>query len=232
MTGRGAPEAQTEHRAGCDCEACEAYTLGIEEGKRLRTADAQPVRDPACTACGVYASDHVEKCGALVCRDAYDCERRRVAKRSASAKDKPLSKMARAWAALTPFRDGVDLIAAAHELDAMFDRVRRETIEELCSASVPPFGPRGDRLPLTHVACKDTEGHVWSLPKPFRHHHVLRVMHDHSARCAEDNHYSQGFLDSAGQYLHRKAAWVNADLHGQIKNGKIIGGVLTSEDLW
>jgi hypothetical protein len=88
------------------------------------------------------------------------------------------------------------------------------------------------RPPLTHVACKDRDGRIWSLPCPFRHHHVLKVMHDHGARCAEDNHYSQGFLDQDGRYLHRKAAFVNADLNKQIKNGKIIGGVLTSEDLW
>jgi hypothetical protein len=89
-----------------------------------------------------------------------------------------------------------------------------------------------ERPPLTHVACKDTEGRVWSLPRPFRHHHVLRVMHDHGAQCAEDNHFSQGFLDKSGRYLHRKAAFVSAHENGQIKNGKIIGGVLTSEDLW
>ena len=57
-------------------------------------------------------------------------------------------------------------------------------------------------------------------------------MHDHGAKCASDNHYSQGFLDEKGFYLHRKAALVNAELNGQLKNGKIIGGVLTSEDLW
>lgn len=89
-----------------------------------------------------------------------------------------------------------------------------------------------DRPPLTHVACRDTEGRIWSLPRPFRHHHVLRVMHDHGAACAEDNHLSQGFLDEGGRYLDRKAAHVSAELNGQIRNGRIIGGVLTSEDLW
>lgn len=89
-----------------------------------------------------------------------------------------------------------------------------------------------DRLPLVAVACKDTEGRVWALPKPHRHGDVLRVMHEHGAHQAPDNHYNQGFLDANGLYLHRKAASVNAELHNQIKNGQIIGGVLTSEDLW
>lgn len=42
----------------------------------------------------------------------------------------------------------------------------------------------------------------------------------------------QGFLDANGRYLNRKQALVNAELNGQLKNGKIIGGILTSEDLW
>jgi hypothetical protein len=43
---------------------------------------------------------------------------------------------------------------------------------------------------------------------------------------------SQGFLDADGKYLNRKDGEVRALATGQIKNGKIIGGVLTSEDLW
>lgn len=88
------------------------------------------------------------------------------------------------------------------------------------------------REPLTHVACRDTEGRVWSMPAPFRHHHVLRVMHDHGAKHAEGNHINQGFLDATGRYLNRLQARVSAAANGQIKNGDIIGGVLTSEDLW
>jgi hypothetical protein len=39
-------------------------------------------------------------------------------------------------------------------------------------------------------------------------------------------------LDDGSKYLTRKEAEAAATLTGQIKNGKIIGGVLTSEDLW
>lgn len=91
---------------------------------------------------------------------------------------------------------------------------------------------RAERPPLTHAACIDTEGRVWSLPRPFRHHHVLRVMHEHGAKQAEDNRDSQGFLDASGRYLRRPAALISAQMNGQLKNGRIISGVLTSEDLW
>lgn len=89
-----------------------------------------------------------------------------------------------------------------------------------------------DRPPLTHVACRDTEGRIWSLPRPFRHHDVLRVMREYGATEDEDNPFSQGFLDESGRYLHRKAAYLSAVANGQIKGGKLIGSVLTSEDLW
>lgn len=42
----------------------------------------------------------------------------------------------------------------------------------------------------------------------------------------------QGFLDDTGKYLTRQEAEVVARQCNQIKNGEIIGGELTSEDLW
>lgn len=110
------------------------------------------------------------------------------------------------------------------------DDLRRDV--ECIEAALDAVPTDVKRPPLTHVACRDTEDRIWALPRPFRHHHVLAVMRQHDAKCAEDNHVSQGFLDASGRYLHRKAAWVSAELNGQIKGGKIIGGVLTSEDLW
>lgn len=91
--------------------------------------------------------------------------------------------------------------------------------------------------PLTHVAIRVlvAEGEdlpsLWSLPKPYRHHHIFTVMSALNVRGSRD-HCEQGFLDSAGRFLTRKQALLNAQLHGQLKNGEIIGGVLTSEDLW
>lgn len=90
-----------------------------------------------------------------------------------------------------------------------------------------------DRLPLTHVALR-FQNKIWSLPKPYRHHHIIRVIMmldpdvDH-VDCSMDD---QGFLDSSGRFLNRKQAIINASELNQIKGGKLIGGILTSEDLW
>jgi hypothetical protein len=91
---------------------------------------------------------------------------------------------------------------------------------------------------ITHVAIR-FQGKVWSLPRPYRHHHIIRVIMyldgqfgDGELTAVDTHGNDQGFLDEAGQYLTRKEAEARATLTGQIKNGKIIGGVLTSEDLW
>jgi hypothetical protein len=89
------------------------------------------------------------------------------------------------------------------------------------------------RPPLTHVALRFRD-QIWSLPRPYRHHHIIRtiIRLDPDVDSVDCDIDDQGFLDASGRYLTRKQAEVNARAHGQIKNGKIIGGVLTSEDLW
>lgn len=91
---------------------------------------------------------------------------------------------------------------------------------------------------ITHVAIR-FQGKVWSLPRPYRHHHIIRVImyldgkFGNGNLTAVDTHGDdQGFLDDTGKYLTRREAEVVAQQCNQIKNGKIIGGVLTSEDLW
>lgn len=98
---------------------------------------------------------------------------------------------------------------------------------------------------LTHVAIRQS-GVVYSLPAPHRHHHILWILAkrrgNEGVPDVADEHLltetpdagmdSQGFLDADGQYLNRKDGEVRAAATGQIKNGRIIGGVLTSEDLW
>lgn len=86
------------------------------------------------------------------------------------------------------------------------------------------------REPLTHVAIM-FDGRMWSLPRPYRHHDIIRmIVWLNPDVTSVDGR--QGFLDARGRFLTRQMAAVNAELNNQIKNGKMIGSVLTSEDLW
>jgi hypothetical protein len=85
--------------------------------------------------------------------------------------------------------------------------------------------------PLTHVAII-FDRRLWSLPKPYRHHHILQVIRFLEPDNKEDKDGIQGFLDARGHFLTRLQAVENAEANNQIKGGKLIGSVLTSEDLW
>lgn len=77
------------------------------------------------------------------------------------------------------------------------------------------------------------DGKVFSLPPPFRHHHILNVvLPGLGVSWNDSDDRDQGFIDAHGRYLTRKQAFINAMLHEQVKGGKLIGNILTSEDLW
>lgn len=79
---------------------------------------------------------------------------------------------------------------------------------------------------ITHVAIQ-YEGKTYSLPKPNRHHHVIRIIGGISGPDV------QGFLDSDGKFLTREEAVTVALAAGQIKNTHAIrAGELFSEDIW
>lgn len=72
---------------------------------------------------------------------------------------------------------------------------------------------------------------TWSLPKPARHCDVIRVARSTTgATYADVCCHNQGFLTSTGRFVGRLEAEDVARRAGQVD--KLIGGVLTSEDLW
>lgn len=85
---------------------------------------------------------------------------------------------------------------------------------------------------ITHVAVR-FQGKVFSLPRPYRHHHIIRVICylDSDVDCVDAHGDDQGFLTDEGQYLTRNESEQHARACGQLTR-PIIGGVLTSEDLW
>lgn len=83
---------------------------------------------------------------------------------------------------------------------------------------------------ITHVAIK-YGSKVYSLPKPNRHHHIIRMI----GRMRGPN--TQGFLDDQGKFLDRRAAYKIAAANGQLDRsnhgpGAYQGDELFSEDLW
>lgn len=90
-----------------------------------------------------------------------------------------------------------------------------------------------DCIQITHVAMRFRDK-VWSLPRPYRHHNIIRLIIwlDPDVDAVDSRGDDQGFLDNRGRYLTRDQGLAVAKRNGQLRNGKIIGGVLTSEDLW
>lgn len=92
---------------------------------------------------------------------------------------------------------------------------------------------------ITHVAIKCTKDNsVWALPKPARHHHIIRAMFeaynpqykDGDLIIATDG--TQGFLIDGYKFVDRVTGKQHALATGQIKEGMGKHKELFSEDLW
>jgi hypothetical protein len=87
-------------------------------------------------------------------------------------------------------------------------------------------------MPITHVAIRFA-GKVWSLPRPHRHHHVIRLIVDSTGVSHVDAHdRDQGFLDQEGRYLDRVEALAVARGARQLRADVIVQDQLYSENLW
>lgn len=75
---------------------------------------------------------------------------------------------------------------------------------------------------------------VISVDRPGRHHNIIGTL-ARDARAATPigsrPKWEQGFTTEEGVFLNRHDAEEYARDHGQIE-GKLIGSILTSEDLW
>lgn len=84
------------------------------------------------------------------------------------------------------------------------------------------------------VAIKYANGITCSLPRPNRHHHIIRALAamgvDHPTPASS----VQGFVTDSGRFVDRREAGRIADATGQAKRtvGSRVGGDLYSEDLW
>ena len=82
---------------------------------------------------------------------------------------------------------------------------------------------------IRSVAIKDLDSDaVHSLPRPARHHDVIKWMRDRNVRCGK-----QGFINNNGNFVDRETAFKIATESGQILDlNNTRGKTLFSEDLW
>jgi hypothetical protein len=86
---------------------------------------------------------------------------------------------------------------------------------------------------LTHVAII-FEGTTYSLPKPNRHHDVIRLIVEKTGVSHVDDD-EQGFLDDTGKFYGRCEALKHAIENKQLKGDSRAAfalGMLFSEDIW
>ena len=87
---------------------------------------------------------------------------------------------------------------------------------------------------ITHVAVQFKEV-VHSLPKPNRHHNVIRMIAQENG-VGIDGPHKEGFLDNYGTFHNRTSAMLIATSAGQLNrkagDNHYQGPELFSEDLW
>lgn len=94
---------------------------------------------------------------------------------------------------------------------------------------------RKPRVPeiIVAAACL-VEKLIVSIPRPARHHHILKAIFDATGKrrlsCVAPEH--QGFLTSTGRFVDRKEACVIARANNQILTKTGPDDILFSEDLW
>ena len=87
---------------------------------------------------------------------------------------------------------------------------------------------------ITHVAIR-FHGRLYSLPKPARHHDVIRhIVQTEGVKSVDVSEDDQGFLIDGEQYARRKPALRHAIECNQLKPNTLGPklGKLFSEDVW
>jgi hypothetical protein len=115
-------------------------------------------------------------------------------------------------------------------------REREVVVERGLEAALVKWAKKNPRLgeeEITAAAIRDQDGKVWTLPQPARHCDVLKHIYEQTGKPTLGLHGDhQGFVTDTGRYVTRREGEIVARAKCQIKRGRIIGGELTSEDLW
>lgn len=92
------------------------------------------------------------------------------------------------------------------------------------------------------AAAIEYQGLIFTKPKPSRHHHIIHQLDDYVDDYFKWGEVEQGFIDHAGVFYIREAAYKHCQLVGQplvrrlalLEAGENVynGEELFSEDLW
>ena len=83
---------------------------------------------------------------------------------------------------------------------------------------------------ITGVALLTPDGSLWSLPRPYRHHHIFALA-AFTGKGVDPS--TQGFTTTLGRFVDRQeAAKVAAQAGQHMRRGHDPVSTLYSEDLW
>lgn len=87
-----------------------------------------------------------------------------------------------------------------------------------------------DGLTVECAAIMDHDRTVYSVPRPGRHHDVIRLMVEQGRPKPISG--EQGFILSDGRFCRRRPARIIAEHSGQLLERASKGQLLFSEDVW
>lgn len=85
-------------------------------------------------------------------------------------------------------------------------------------------------MTIAMAAIKEEKGAVFTLPRPYRHHHIIAARSALGLRTPST--CEQGFVTNTGHFVDREGARVVAELAGQLLPGARRHGQLFTEDVW
>jgi hypothetical protein len=82
------------------------------------------------------------------------------------------------------------------------------------------------------AAVLHADGTLYAVPRPGRHHTVIRIMNTLGVWGPNGSRHEQGFVTSHGRFVRRVAAKRIAVLAGQVVPGSLDMRELFSENVW
>lgn len=104
-----------------------------------------------------------------------------------------------------------------------------ESAEKRCEKLCEMLDARDLKVAAAAIKVGDL---VFSLPRPARHHNILRHMHEIGVKGGPSWIAGQGFLLSDGRWVSREEAFEVAKGAGQLNDRVSFRPKLFSEDVW